>query len=202
MLSEPELSKTRLSYAVQARQVEIDLFWRRALFFWGFIGAAFVALVVTWHQHPILSIAVSCFGVICSLCWTLANRGSKYWYEAWEAKVEREEKKCLGKLFSEIEPVQTQGLWLSARRYSVSKLAIALSDFVFVLWFSMLAYQVASTVDLKITCASYRQIAVVLFVLFTAGFALVVMLLTRSKKKRDMHGEARAVGDAPQAARG
>ena len=33
----------RYKFAAKARETELDLFWRRALFFWGFIGAAFVA---------------------------------------------------------------------------------------------------------------------------------------------------------------
>jgi hypothetical protein len=32
----------RFEVALQTRNFEIDLFWKRSLFFWGFISAAFV----------------------------------------------------------------------------------------------------------------------------------------------------------------
>jgi len=37
-----ELKRFDASFAT--RQFEIDLFWKRSLFFWGFIAAAFVAV--------------------------------------------------------------------------------------------------------------------------------------------------------------
>jgi hypothetical protein len=36
--------KTRFDVAVQVRNFEIELFWKRSLFFWGFISAAFIRL--------------------------------------------------------------------------------------------------------------------------------------------------------------
>jgi len=124
-----------LKYAADVRKFEIDLFWRRSLFFWGFISAAFVAYgVLIRNSDKEFALAVSCFGLICSFAWTLQNRGSKYWQEAWEQKVETVEKDVLGApLFSNWEPVKKKGLW-GAAKFSVSKLAIALSDFTVLIW--------------------------------------------------------------------
>ena len=82
--------------------------------------------------------------MVCSCAWTLLNRGSKYWQESWETKVgERFEPGVTGKLFSEEEPIQEQkGCWLRARKFSVSKLAIALSDYVFLLWLSLVVTEI------------------------------------------------------------
>jgi len=44
-------------------------------------------------------------------------------------------------IFRPQEAVQDKGLWLSARRYSVSKLTIALSDFILLLWSGLFLYQ-------------------------------------------------------------
>ena len=53
-------------------------------------------------------------------------------------KVERAELAITGKFFAEEEEVQIhKGWWLRGRKFSVSKLAIALSDYVFVLWLSL-----------------------------------------------------------------
>lgn len=183
LLYEPKLSSTRLRLAVEARQHEIGLFWRRALFFWGFIGSAFIALTVTYSDHPFLAIAVSCFGLLCSVCWSLVNRGSKYWQEAWEAKVAREEEKSIGILFEEIEKEQNKGCWLSGKRFSVSRLAIALSDFVAILWLSMLAYQILTRFTYPLILRSYRQVVILAFPIFTIVYIVALIFCTRAVKK-------------------
>ncbi len=87
------------------RKFEIDLFWKRSLFFWGFIASAFVFLGL-FNSNKVLSLAISGFGLIGSLSWHLANLGSKFWYENWEAKVANYEVKITGKLFRDIEPAK------------------------------------------------------------------------------------------------
>ena len=115
----------RFEVAIDTRKFEIELFWKRSLFFWGFIAAAFIGYgTLVQAKAPELALMIGCFGLVCSVAWTLANRGSKYWQEAWEQKVEREEHNALGEpFFSMVEAVQEwKGAWLRARRYSVSKL--------------------------------------------------------------------------------
>jgi len=132
----------RFDAAFATRQFEIDLFWKRSLFFWGFIGAAFVAVAALDGESRVLSTLVSGFGMVCSLGWTLANRGSKYWQEQWESKIEAVEDSVTGPLFKESLPQQNKGWWLSGRRYSVSKLAIAVSDYVLLVWVAVSLRQV------------------------------------------------------------
>lgn len=124
----------RYQTALTTRQSEIDLFWKRSLFFWGFIAASFVAVVALEGKSHILSLVVSGFGMVCSLGWTLANRGSKYWQEQWESKIEAAEKNITGPWFGREEQRQDKGRWLSGARYSVSKIAIAVSDYVLLVW--------------------------------------------------------------------
>jgi hypothetical protein len=79
----------------------------------------------------------SCFGFGCSVAWALLNRGSKYWYEAWEQKVRALEERALGaRLFSNIEELKNPG-WFGAARFSVSKITIALSDFAVLMWLAL-----------------------------------------------------------------
>ncbi len=116
--------------AVETRRFEIDLYWKRSLFFWGFIATAAIMygslkLQQPWNSE--LSILISCFGFICSLCWSLVNRGSKYWQEQWESKVNRLEKELnIGcNLFDSIDRKrQNKGGWFTAQKFSVSKLAM------------------------------------------------------------------------------
>ena len=133
--------KAAFDKAVETRTLEIELFWKRSIFFWGFIASAFVGYAALHSKDSDLSILVACFGMVCSAAWTLVNRGSKYWQENWETKVEEIEERVTGPLFKKQEPIQTnKGLWLRARRYSVTKLTIALSDFTFLLWLVIVLY--------------------------------------------------------------
>ncbi|HUN56111.1 MAG TPA: hypothetical protein VMU29_13250 [Smithella sp.] len=172
--------KEKFEKALATRNFEIELFWKRALFFWGFIAAAFIALAGSHSKYPRLAILLSCFGVVCSLCWTLANRGSKYWQENWETKVDLVGKNRVGDLFTKNEPIQDKGIWLSARKYSVSRLTIGLSDYTFLLWVSVLLYETISHVN-TLTCPlMFRDLAVILYVLFTAVFSVLLICFSKS----------------------
>ena len=109
-MTDEEQKLIRFRTAMDARSREIALFWQRAVFFWGFTAAAFVGVATSLEKHSRLALLLSCFGLVCSVCWSLANRGSKYWYEAWEMKVQREEDSIGGALFSKIEPLKRRRL--------------------------------------------------------------------------------------------
>ncbi len=166
----------RFDAALATRQFEIDLFWKRALFFWGFIGAAFVAVAAVEGKSPVLSLLVSGFGMVCSLGWTLVNRGSKYWQEQWESKIGAVEDSVTGPLFKEPMPGQDKGWWLSGRRYSVSKVAIAVSDYVFLVWVAVFLRQVwlafggASVGDFRLFALIVICLVPVFYLGLLAGF--------------------------------
>ena len=148
----PEANEKRLKavfdVALQTRNLEISLLWQRSLFFWGFISAAFVAYAaVLSRSQPdyIVAVAISCFGALCSLTWTLANRGSKYWQQSWEAKLAEAESRALkSDLFSAVYrpdrmKLRVWGQWSTKWHFSVSRLAIALSDLTFLVWILLTA---------------------------------------------------------------
>jgi hypothetical protein len=134
-----EQQRLMLHYAADVRKFEIQLFWQRSLFFWGFLAAAMVAYAnLRSDDEAAMRTVVACFGFVCSIAWTLQNRGSKYWQEAWEQKVKRAQIDVLdGNLFSKTEPRLKNGFW-GAWRFSVSGLTIALSDFAAVVWSALL----------------------------------------------------------------
>lgn len=145
--------RIRYDACVQALQFELDLFWKRSLFFWGFIGVAFIAFAAAKDQLG-LQAAIASFGFVCSMVWTLANRGGKFWFENWEQKLVKAESALTGNLYGNPEIqgwkpgdnlrlLECVGWWaFKARRYSPSRLAIALSDYVFFLWSCLLASRV------------------------------------------------------------
>lgn len=175
-----DLGKRRFDTAVEARAREIGLFWQRAVFFWGFTAAAFVGAATSIGSHPRLALLLACFGLVCSVCWSLANRGSKYWCEAWEAKVRREEESIGGPLFTKIEPLKSDRRWPSARRYSVSRLAILLSDYVCFVWLSILVWLLIEVVDWHAPLSHWRDIFTLAFVVVTGLAVFLAWAATSS----------------------
>lgn len=120
--------------ATDERKLELDLFWKRSTFFWAFIASSFVAYAAL-KDDITLRLFVASFGLICSLAWTLANRGSKYWYEMWEKKVEAAQNDVIGQnIYEKTYSANHPGRAWSGKRYSVSRLAIGLSDFTVIIW--------------------------------------------------------------------
>jgi hypothetical protein len=174
-----EQKKEILKYASEIRKFEIERFWGRSLFFWGFIASAFVAYAYTYKSQPeaqleFVRLVIAGFGFVASFAWTLQNRGSKYWQEAWEQKVESVEAAVLGtNLFSNREPMLPKGFF-GAADFSVSRLAIVFSDFTVVVW-GLLALQVAfsssspSEANWLLICFLAMIVAVVLVMLFCSS---------------------------------
>ncbi len=165
------IEQARYDAAIRAREFEIDLFWKRALFFWGFLAAAFVALAATHQKSPRLAVVVASFGMVCSWTWSLANRGSKYWYESWEQKVQTAERSITGPLFAQIETPKDDAWPLSGRRYSVSRLAIGFSYFTWIVWTVILVYEV---IELWCKCVPnwIANASATSFAVFSMGYGL------------------------------
>lgn len=178
--------KKRLDLAVQTRNFEIELFWKRSLFFWGFIAAAFAGYAALHATNSGLATAIGCFGLVCSFAWTLVTRGSKYWQEGWESKVDECELPLIGRFFAvEMKPQTHKGAWLQSRRFSVSKISIALSDYVFFLWACLM------TIDLvrHIGSPEFQEISKhwspLALVISSLVFMLLLVRTGRTSKRPD-----------------
>jgi hypothetical protein len=176
-------SRERLRYdaATRAREFEIDLFWKRSLFFWGFQGVAFIALAAVHGRSLSLAVVVASFGAMCAWVWTLANRGSKYWYESWEKKLHSAEITLTGPLHSAVEDPKDPGDWLSGERYSVSRLAIGLSDYAVVFWLAALGYEISTPLCLWLP----PILGYIMAVLFAAGSVVYAVELRKACVKHD-----------------
>ena len=121
--------------ALENRKFEIELFWRRSLFYWGFIATALIGYGTAKSLNSEHSVLFSLFGLVCSFIWAAGNRGSKYWQEYWERKVSFLQYKITGNIFFDRNPSKAKSVTqFTPRRISVSKLIIALSDFTVILW--------------------------------------------------------------------
>jgi len=134
-----EVMKKAFEIAHDNRKFEIEMLWRRSLFYWGFIASSFIGYVTLNGQNNNASLLLVGFGFICSLAWSAGNRGSKYWQEYWENKVVLFQNHVTGDLFIDHSPLKAK-FWsqFSARRISVSKLLIGISDYTIIIWLLLL----------------------------------------------------------------
>lgn len=127
--------KDAFNVAHENRKLEIQLFWQRSLFFWGFVAAALVGYGAAHNSDLELQVAFALFGLVCSVVWSAGNRGSKYWQEYWEEKVNYFQHYATGNIFYDRNPKKPKFTDIFApRRMSVSKLTMALSDFAVGFW--------------------------------------------------------------------
>ena len=68
-----------LAAALDIRKFEVDLYWKRATYFWAFIAAAFAGYGLTYRTSESgdswLSLLFSALGVVFAFAWFLVNRG-------------------------------------------------------------------------------------------------------------------------------
>jgi len=147
-----DIRKAALTVALDVRKFEIELYWKRATYFWTFIAAslagygAIQASSIT-NKHD-LSVMLSCLGLVFSVGWLCVNRGSKKWQENWENHVDMLEDKECGPIYkvilTRLKPTgfdeNVQHFLNGPSPISVSKVNQIISLFVSILWAFLLFY--------------------------------------------------------------
>lgn len=128
----PEDKKEKVfNLAWESKNFEIELYWKRAGYFWAFqtiILAGLFAVVSSKDlgedkNHYIHY--TTCLGFITALGWLLINKGSKVWQRHWEKVVDILEDYVIGKLYKTNTNQKT---------FSVSKINELISQFFMLLW--------------------------------------------------------------------
>ncbi len=141
-----EKEKAALSVSLDTRKFEIDLYWKRASYFWGFIAATFTGYFIVLSSKNvqyknIVLFFLNCLGIFSTWIWFLVLKGSKYWQENWERHVGDKEKYIHGFVFNRIIKVyKSPIIGLKALPYSVSKLNLILSLFILSIWLMLFIY--------------------------------------------------------------
>jgi hypothetical protein len=114
------------------RKFEIELYWKRAGYFWALIAialAGYFAILSSDHilNKFLLSSIVGAIGFVFTFAWYLVNRGSKYWQENWENHLDLLEDRITGPLYKTLlerpglhflsEKLVTGPIGISSRRY-------------------------------------------------------------------------------------
>jgi hypothetical protein len=134
--------KKALNRAYQLRTFEIEHYWKRATYFWGFQIAIFAAFgliskdIATTATTPIAPIAVALagLGVLTAVANYLTALGSKFWQENWEKHIDMLEDGIEGRLHKTV--------WLSDGKikYSVSRVNEWLGLFFILFWIGITLY--------------------------------------------------------------
>ena len=180
-MTSDNVAQARYDATVKALEFELDQFWKRSIFFWGFIAVAFGAFAAAADKHPALLSPIASFGFVCSAIWTLANRGSKFWYESWEEERKVAQVPITGTLYGETKVKSDEDEpWLRARPFSPSKLTIALSDYTVVFWLCLLFSRVPA---IKRELANCPCVIPITFIVFSIFYVLLVACSSFSPKK-------------------
>lgn len=188
-----EKHKNALDRAWKNRDFEIEMYWKRATYFWVFLATTFAGYfalqtidsgrVVDQRNLDILNIVVICLGVCFSVSWILVNKGSKKWQENWEAHIDLLEDGITGPIYKTV-------LDKKGYDYSVSKINLYVSRFVFVIWFILLIYQ---GVNVFIIRKVYEDILsciiIVLLILTTIIIVLIFFFLCKTNKTNKTNKE-------------
>ncbi len=117
--------------AWEAKNFEIENYWKRAAYFWAFQVASFAGYFavlgsLAYPKNPQVLYFVICIGFITSLAWSLINKGSKTWQRHWEKHVDMLEDQITGPLYKIVTTDKT---------FSVSKINEIVSRFFVIIWF-------------------------------------------------------------------
>jgi lipopolysaccharide export LptBFGC system permease protein LptF len=113
--------KEALKQALDIRKFEIELYWKRATYFWAFIAVSFAGYFALQKDGDLASIyTVSCLGFLFSLAWYLVNRNSGAWQRNWESHVDLLEDEIMGPLYKTVINRRTYKLWHLAEPYAYS----------------------------------------------------------------------------------
>ncbi|HEY9404779.1 MAG TPA: hypothetical protein VIQ24_19135 [Pyrinomonadaceae bacterium] len=146
VLSEAALTRA-VDRAHDIRKFEIELYWKRATYFWAFLaltlGAYFTLLVAEVNDKTKgeALLIVSCLGVVFSVTWYFVNRASKFWQENWENHVNILEDAVIGQLYKTVLSDTHLSFWQLTGPYpfSVSRLNQILSLFILGLFLLLLS---------------------------------------------------------------
>lgn len=177
-----------LEIALDTRKFEIELYWKRATYFWAFIVSIFTAYFVILSSEQIACkefylVLISFIGYFFSLGWYYGNKGSKYWQENWEAHINNLGEYTNGKIFKIIKYYNNEKKhkWIESAPYSVSKINQFISGAVVV--FSVLNY----IISVILLCAKIKlssEVLTIHIIVFILIFFVILIIFTTYKFKK------------------
>lgn len=129
-----DLTKRAVAWdkAWEIRNFEIEMYWKRATYFWAFQVAVFAGYAAFHDPEPSketwIAYLLSNIGVIVSFAWFCVNRGSKFWQQNWEAHIDILEDDISGPLYKTLNYRNSKPV------YSVTQINEKISIFFILAW--------------------------------------------------------------------
>lgn len=204
-----------LDNAIKNRELEINLYWHRAAYFWVFIsivwgvyGKVLVDMGLLKNgflfneRQTCIVFIISCVGTCLSLAWFYVNKGSKHWLENWENQIDYLEKTIMGPSYKTLlqnkiedqKTNRTKRFIVNSAPYSVSKINQYISYWNLLLWLFIsiwnLSYFVTTIVKANLFM---RELPLVLIVIicFLLSIRFAWFLLHHCRSDRQGHGVIR-----------
>jgi len=193
--AESEKLRRAFDQVSDIRKFEIELYWKRAGYFWALIAVAFAGYFSILSSQNIpnkffLSFVVSSIGFVFTFAWYLVNRGSKYWQENWENHLDLLEDEITGPLYKTVlkRPklvTLSEKLVTGPLSVSVSKINQWVSVFVLAIWLLLATYPVYKTLtSLKISTHDWMIFCAYAIVII-AAFICCLFMLKRGRTDRE-----------------
>jgi membrane protease YdiL (CAAX protease family) len=168
--SDEKIMREAYDKAWTTRNFEIDKFWLRTAFFWGFIAMIFggyIKVMTSEDNEKLLSMNFDIYlimlGITFSVAWFLVILGSKSWQENWEAHIDMLEDKITGPLYKTINCNRFPF-------YSVSKINIYLSVVIIFVWIAILVLSIVQT-------KAYEDICTIAIAIVLTILAIILLLV-------------------------
>ena len=163
------------NFACETRKFEIELYWKRATYFWGFLIVTFAGYGVALREFGfghIYTFVIALIGITFSLAWYFANRGSKFWQKNWEHHIAMLEDEFAGPIYK--NPIETKPFrffkLMGAYPISISRLNQAISLYISVIWFMLAMLSISTLLDIPEPITYFNTIAFgVITVVFIIG---------------------------------
>ena len=136
--------------AYDLRKFELDLYWRRAAYFWAFATVVFAGYFsvltadeLTPESRDKYLLLIATLGFCLSWGWFLAVRGGKYWSSNWELHVDYLEQSGVGPLFTTVIDKDCLAWWKPFKAYphSVGKINQATGFLIALVWIGLVGHR-------------------------------------------------------------
>ena len=142
-----EKREKALVQALDNRKFEIEMYWKRATYFWTLFAATLVGYATVQSAKNIadrefLAVLLASLGLVFSVAWLCVNKGSKQWQENWENHVNMLEDEFIGPLYKTVlyrrnsrgSKERLEYILTGPGSFSVSGINQIISWYVVVLW--------------------------------------------------------------------
>ncbi len=178
-----KVNKETIERAWKNRDFEIEMYWKRATYFWTFIGATFAGYISVLssdiaNKFYQIEFLLTCLGGFLSVVWLLANKGSKFWQENWEYHIDMLEDQFTGPLYKTIKTGST---------YSVTGLNSLLNRFMIGIWIilSIKYYTKNKLWEFPNFSIWYNNIDWYSWAIFSMTLILIIFAFKKTSRKSD-----------------